>query len=355
MRLRFDLNWCFGDRGQNQMDPQLFALLHLIREHGSLRAAVAQQTVSYRHAWGLLEKWRKVFGIPLVIMERGRGARLTELGNTLLAAESRLEAGLAAEFQRQSNAIRDEIEAVIDSKRPAALRVHASHGLGISLLANMAQTAGIDLELQFGGSLESLKWLGAGQCDIAGFHIPVGRQLDSLLVHYRSYLRADGFSLIRLAEREQGLIVADRNPLKINGFQDIAEQSRRFVNRQVGSGTRLLVDHLLATAGLRPASIKGYEHVEFTHVAVAAMVATGSVDVGFGIRAAAAQFGLGFVPAAHEHYYLAVRSEMIQEPALRNLIELIKSEDFRARLAALPGYDPHNSGELVSPSSLFEH
>jgi molybdate-binding protein len=286
-------------------------------------------------------------------MERGRGARLTELGNTLLAAEARLDAELAPELMRQAHLIRDEVEAVIVSKRPSAMRVHASHGLGISLLAEMAKEAGVELDLQFGGSLESLKWLTAGNCEIAGFHVPVGEQLESLLVHYRSYLRSDGYSLIRMAEREQGLIVAADNPRQIRGFQDLSNKALRFVNRQAGSGTRLLVDHLLASAGVRPTSIKGYEHVEFTHVAVAAMVATGSVDAGFGIRAAAAQFGLGFVPVAHEHYFLAVRTESLDEPSLRGLLEVIKSELFRGRLAALPGYFPQGSGEVVSPSVLF--
>ena len=134
-------------------------------------------------------------------------------------------------------------------------------------------------------------------------------------------------------QREQGLIISPRLRGKVSSLGDLTKDSVRFINRQRGSGTRLLLDSLLADASIASARISGYEHEEFTHQAVAASIAAGAADVGLGLRAAAAQFELHFVPLAVEIYRLAGRIETQNHPRVRALIT-----EVRARAAKLPGY-----------------
>jgi len=133
--------------------------------------------------------------------------------------------------------------------------------------------------------------------------------------------------------REQGLIVAPRLKGKVSSLADLTRRDVRFINRQRGSGTRLLLDSLLADASVASARISGYEHEEFTHQAVAASIAAGAADVGLGLRAAAAQFKLHFVPLAVEIYRLAGRIETQNHPRVRALITAV-----RTNAARLPGY-----------------
>jgi putative molybdopterin biosynthesis protein len=131
-------------------------------------------------------------------------------------------------------------------------------------------------------------------------------------------------------------------------FQDLVRAGLRFVNRQVGSGTRLLVDHLGAEQGFDPARIAGYlDEPEETHVAVAACVASGLADVGAGIEAAAAEFGLHFVPLADEEYFLACLKTNLEHPAVQRLCAVLAAPEWHGRLAELPGYAPSASAGSV--------
>ena len=140
--------------------------------------------------------------------------------------------------------------------------------------------------------------------------------------------------------RRQGLIVARGNPLRLRSLADVAARGARMVNRQRGSGTRTLIDQLLAAKGIEPASIDGYAHEEFTHDAVAATVAGGSADAGFGIMAAAARYDLDFVPLVTERYGFALRHAAINTEVGQALLRRLSGPTFRQRLAALPGYEP---------------
>src|SRR5204863_9530874 len=132
----------------------------------------------------------------------------------------------------------------------------------------------------------------------------------------------------------------------INNFKDIAKKRLRFVNRQTGSGTRLLIDRIMAEEGLRPEALHGYLQEEFTHPAVAATVAAGGADAGFGLRAAAAERGLAFVPLVRERYFLAICAKDSTKPPLVRLIEVLTSAEFARRVRRLPGYDPIAAGSL---------
>jgi molybdate-binding protein len=153
--------------------------------------------------------------------------------------------------------------------------------------------------------------------------------------------------LVRFVDRRQGLIVPRGNPKRLLSVTDVAAKGARFVNRQPESGTRLVFDRLLAAAGLEPSQIKGYGIEEFTHAAVAATVASGMADAGFGIEAAARQQGLDFVPLADERYLLAARSATFARPAMRALLETMAAPAFLRRLAALPGYRAAGIGTLL--------
>src|SRR5690606_29958892 len=132
------------------------------------------------------------------------------------------------------------------------------------------------------------------RCELVGFHVPELPGRGRLIEPFRPWLRSRSLRLVRLADRRQGLIVARGNPLGIATLEDLPRLQARFVNRQLGSGTRLAFDALLAAHRIRPAQINGYRHEEFTHAAVAAMIASGAADVAFGIEAAAAQHALSF-------------------------------------------------------------
>ncbi len=177
--------------------------------------------------------------------------------------------------------------------------------------------------------------------DLAGYHhmTPTanrgGTQAESSL--WASVEESTDFWSVPLMQREQGLIIAPRLKGKVSSLADLAKGDVRYVNRQRGSGTRLLFDSLLAESSVASARISGYEQEEFTHQAVAATIAAGAADAGLGLRAAASQFKLHFVRLAVETYRLAGRAETQNHPRVRALIAAV-----RAQAATLPGYKSLN-------------
>jgi putative molybdopterin biosynthesis protein len=153
--------------------------------------------------------------------------------------------------------------------------------------------------------------------------------------------------VVRLVHRDQGLIVAPGNPTGTTGIEDVARLGLRYVNRQRGAGTRMLLDFELARHGIEPAAIDGYQREEHTHLAVAAAVAAGRADCGLGVLAAARAFGLGFVPVAKEPYDLVILKEGIEDELLAPLWSLLESPDFRRSVEELGGYDTSEMGRRI--------
>jgi molybdate-binding protein len=149
-------------------------------------------------------------------------------------------------------------------------------------------------------------------------------------------------------------MVARGNPLAIKGLPDLARAGMRFVNRQVGSGTRMLLEMMLQEAGIAPDSINGYNSTEFTHSAVAAYIASGMGDVGLGVRTAAARFQLDFVPLARERYFFALRRDALDEPLMRQLVGILQKSVYHEMVDALPGYHAADTGKIESLSEAFE-
>src|SRR5204863_8131295 len=185
-----------------------------------------------------------------------------------------------------------------------------------------------------------------------GFHIAPSLYETSDLAPFRRLLHARRDRLIRLVDRDQGLILPRGNPERVRGFRELARRRLRFVNRQRGSGTRLLIDRLLADESVDPTALAGYANEEFTHAAVAATVASGAADAAFGLRAAAAEYGLAFVPRIRERYYLAVRASALAMPAVLRLIEVLRGSIFARIAGTLPGYRRGGAGTVVGVEAL---
>jgi molybdate transport repressor ModE-like protein len=357
MELQIELRWRLAGSGREGLDPALLALLQAIEQTGSVRAGAEQCGISYRYAWGLLRKWERLLGGPLASLQRGKGARLARLGERLVWGQRRTLARLAPELESLASELNAELRIARASEEMAPVRVYASHGLALGVLRDLLhRERGVRLDLQFRGSLESLRLLSGGRCDLAGFHIPEGALGRQLAPRFRHWLHPENQVLIQLVYRQQGLMCVRGEAAGVHSLPDLTRAGVRFVNRQAGSGTRLIFDALLEEAGVPPESIHGYPNEEFTHMAVAALIAGGAADAGFGIEAAARQFGLAFIPMVRERYLFALRRETLQQATVGELMGVIRSGSFRDQVGALPGYDARDAGtvcelEEVMPSA----
>lgn len=357
MDIKFGFQWQLSQSGSEQeIDPVLFALLEAVEIDGSLKKATEKIGVSYRYAWGLVNKWESLLGAPLVIMERGRGAHLSAAGEKLMHGNRQLAAAFSVELDNFSTQFKREFESLIRHDIQESLNIFASHGLAVGALRDLInQQSDFQLDLHFHGSLDSLRALRNGDCDIAGFHLPVGELGKSVMQDYLTLLHEDSHQLIYVVKRNQGLMVAKGNPKQITDIHSLTKGNLTFINRQADSGTRLLLDQLLAVNEITSDQIQGYQHEEFTHMAVAAMVASGAADVGFGIAPMADKFNLEFIPQVWEHYCLAVPHQLKDDPRVSQIITLLQGQSFHDKLAGFSGYDTGKSGELVKFSEVFGH
>ena len=357
--------WTAQGEAQRNEEGSLLALLAAIAETGSVAQAARDCSFSYRHAWGLIRTWEERLAQPLVDMARGRGSSLAPLGLQLVRLDARLRSRFAAQLAEATEEARRELQPYRTSAGER-LSLHASHDPMLARLPGVLREQGVELEMHVLGSSESLASLAAGRCDLAGFHCPEGSLGKSMWHNYRPYLDARVQVLIRFARRAQGLMLAPQAPLakrlnraqakrtaRLHSLRVLAQDGVRFVNRQAGSGTRLLLDLLLAESGVAPNDINGYANEEFTHAAVAATIASGAADAGLGVEAAARRFGLDFVPLVHENYYLATRRETLVHPVLRMLTDVLVSAKWQQALLAEPGYDARDCGRVVECPSAW--
>jgi putative molybdopterin biosynthesis protein len=224
-----------------------------------------------------------------------------------------------------------------------------SHDLVLDLAASTLRERDPRLTLASSnvGSLGGLTALRDGLCHVAGSHLLDPESGEYTLPYLERLLPGREVSVVRLVHREQGLIVAPGNPTRTTSIEDVARRGLRYVNRQRGAGTRVLLDHELAQRGISPEAIAGYEREEHTHLAVAAAVAAGRADCGLGVLAAARAFGLDFVPVAQEPYDLVLLKDSTDDELLAPLWALLESEDFRAAVTNLGGYDTTEMGRQI--------
>ncbi len=349
LHIKLDYTFCTAPGSQRQLDNPLFDMLGAIHRTGSISKTAKELDYSYRHVWGALKKWEEALGAELILWERGKRARLSAFGEKLLFAEQRAKARVLPQLGNLIAEMEREFAFAFD---PAAhvIALHASHDLALDRLKSfMASEAKLHLDLQYRGSMASLAALSRGECLLAGFHVSEDRARGTLTQQtFKKLLTPGKHKLINFLGRQQGLMLRGGNPKKINGLADLKRAEVRFINRETGSGTRLEIEQLLAREQIAPAVINGYEQTESTHLSVAAAVASGQADAGFGIKAAAAQFGLDFIPLVREQYYLACLKETLNQPAIVKLLELLKSNRWQGIIADLPGYDTACAGDVIS-------
>lgn len=222
-----------------------------------------------------------------------------------------------------------------------------SHDLTLDLMAQFLAQAGRRLTSGNLGSLGGLIALGRGQAHVAGSHLLDPESGEYNLAYIDRYLRDVPVAVVALVGREQGLITAPGNPKRIGGLGDLAAGRIMFVNRQRGSGTRILLDYHLGQAGIPSTAISGYDREEFTHLGVAAAVASGRADAGLGIRAAASALMLDFVPLVQERYDLVIPERFFGSVELEPLLELLRNARFRDAVGELPGYDTTPMGRII--------
>lgn len=194
------------------------------------------------------------------------------------------------------------------------------------------------------GSMGGIMALKRGEAHLGGIHLLDEESGEYNLAYLRRYFPEGGVSLVSCVLRTQGLMVPKENPLEISGIKDLARV--RYVNRQKGSGTRILIDYLARQQGIDTRQVRGYEREEFTHTAVAAAIAAGSADAGLGIYSAAKIYNLGFLPVSEEQYDLVIANSALETEPVRRFLEIIKGEEFAARLERLGGYQLNHPGEV---------
>lgn len=348
-------HWEISVKGEAPLDTaDLLGLLLAIQDTGSIAQAAKAVSLSYRYAWGLLRAAERLFGEQLLQTGRGRGTALTPLAQKLVWADRRIAARLSPTLHSLASELEAELGKVA-STRLRTLRLDASHGFAVAALMDCVNQDELPLDLRYRTSTDAVAALSRRECDLAGFHAPLGRFEAPTAAWYLRWLDPAQHSLVHLAGREQGLVVARGNPLGVRSLADLARPGLRFVNRQAGSGTRMLLEMMLAADGPAPDAIHGWNSAEFTHSAVAAYIASGMADVGIAVRAAAARFNLDFIPLVRERYFLALRTDALDEPLMRQLVDTLRQPGYHRRVATLPGYDANDTGKLASIAEAFHH
>ncbi len=227
--------------------------------------------------------------------------------------------------------------------------VIGSHDPLLDELGDMLHVADNDVYMSSShvGSMGGIMAIRRGEAHAAGCHLLNTETGVYNISFMKKYFPRGGARLIRCVGRQQGMMVAKGNPLNIQKFADIAQPGLRYVNRQKGSGTRILTDYLCKQNALDVASIYGYDREELTHTSVAAQIVSGSADAGMGIYSAAKLYDLDFIPLCIEEYDLIIPDHAWDTPQVQQMIATLKSEEFKNKILSLGGYTVENPGEII--------
>ena len=226
------------------------------------------------------------------------------------------------------------------------IRIVGSHDIALNLLVELLRQRkdGIKIEVSSAGSLGGLIALQEERAHLAGIHLLDEETGEYNYPYIKRILPGRAIAIVNLAYRIQGLMLAAGNPKWIKGLADLRRTEVVFINRQSGSGTRVLLDLQLRQNGILASEIRGYERELDTHLAVASVIARGEADVGLGIEAAARSFGLDFLPLFRERYDLVMPKENYDSELFAPLLELIASDDFKKVVDQVGGYDTSQTG-----------
>lgn len=229
------------------------------------------------------------------------------------------------------------------------LVVIGSHDPLLDELANMMHMENPEVYMSSAhvGSMGGIMAIRRGEAHAAGCHLLDTETGEYNRAFIKKYFPMGGVKLLRCVGRQQGLMLQKGNPMKIEGFKDVANNGVRYVNRQKGSGTRILTDYLCKKEGIAPEKIYGYDREELTHTSVAAQIASGSADAGMGIYSAAKLYDLDFLPVCIEEYDLLIPDHAWDSPMVRQLISTLKSPAFREKIENMGGYTLDRPGEII--------
>jgi len=320
MRIQIRPILVFGNKSTK--DPAMIDLVWItdllkdIHRGKTLVSACKRAGLSYRNVWQKLNDMEGALGFKLIDRVRGHGSQLSEYANYLITFmddfdEKTLRLGQSSLLHLEEGF--------------AQFRVRATQHLSlISSSDPIIQQAVQDiagLDLSIAGSGEALERLLNDTVDIAGFHVsdPQSSQIIAKRLH------REGITIFPVMSRVQGLMIAKGNPHNVTSLKDLTRPHIRFINRQKGSGTRLLLDTILAKDGIDPAKINGYEQEEFTHTAISNAIMAKKADVGMGIKSIAVENGLDFIRVKEEIFFLAMREEISTNREVLKLIRKIRT------------------------------
>ncbi len=314
--------------------------------HSTVKAAITRKTLSPIGEDEFLRVRLGRVGEKLVAtpVERGAGVIMSLVRADGIVKIPRFSEGLDAGSEVCVNLIRpvESIEETIVSI--------GSHDMTLDLLASQVRRFRPRMTLASSnvGSMGGLMALARGEAHIAGSHLLDQSTGEYNLSFIRRFLKGRRIVVVNLVQRIQGLILPKDNPQNVTSLADLKRQDLSFVNRQRGSGTRLLLDYKLNELGIESDSIRGYDREEYTHLAVAAAVAAGRAGAGLGILSAANAMNLDFVPLLSEQYDLVIPADHYDSEQIKFLMSIIRSEVFLAEVNAVGGYDTSSTGQIVA-------
>jgi putative molybdopterin biosynthesis protein len=312
----------------------------------TIRARIARKVVSPMGEDEFLRVKLGKVGDRLIAapLERGAGVIMSLVRADGIARIPRFSEGLAAGSEVEVQLLRD-----VGAIERTVVAI-GSHDPALDLLANEVSRrfAPAALASTNVGSYGGLLALRRGEAHVAGCHLLDPTSGAYNVREVRAVLTGRRVVLVNFAHRVQGLIVPAGNPKRIQAIEDLTREDVRFVNRQRGSGTRMLLDYELDTRGLRSSEVRGYEREQYTHLSVAADVASGTADTGLGVLAAARALELEFVPLLTERYDLVIPREHYESDVLRPVLTVLADPVFARAVEALGGYDVGEMGKIVA-------
>ncbi|OAZ60563.1 uncharacterized protein SRCM100169_02498 [Bacillus siamensis] len=198
---------------------------------------------------------------------------------------------------------------------------------------------------KYSGSLNSLIEMYRGACDIVSLHLYDGETGEYNIPYVKRILSGEPFVLFHVVLRQAGLYVKKGNPLNIQGFQDLSRKDVRIVNREKGSGARVLMDEQLRSFGIKPSDVAGYHDIVTDHLSAASQVSSGKADIGIGSQHAAYMAGTDFIPVISEQYDVVVLKQ--NRELVQSVQDILNSEEFKSQLSQLSGYDTKMTGRLI--------
>ncbi|MHA1616191.1 MAG: substrate-binding domain-containing protein [Candidatus Njordarchaeales archaeon] len=338
-------------RGNVILDEKRAWLLKLINEKGSILVAAKTLGIPYSRAWEWISKIENILGLEIVKKVRGgKGG-----GKSFLTKEGRALLDLYFSKAKEYSLIISPKELISERVGIPDILYAGSHDpLAELIISTFAKVEGLDVEFSWIGSCAGLLAIMLNEADIAGVHLidPVTKEYN--IPYIRKYMIEDKVILVRGYTRE--ICLAYRPDITINSLEDAVEKGYRIINRNVGSGTRIFLEYLLAkiarVKGIDlnklKAKIPGFESEARTHFDVAEAIISGRADYGLTLTYVAKNYGLKCIPLGREHYDFIIRIDSYEEKNLDRFINFLKKEEIRKRILELEGYDiPKDSGCII--------